>query len=140
MRKRLRHVRGEDVGEKIADIGEDGAAFFYRGGDAREVVVEQHHVGGFARQVGATAAHADADVGLPQGRCVVHAVAPLLFQRADDAHFLFRKDASKHDLRGVEREHDLGRTFAIEHRALRRRMHRICQLEIPHYYWNQLLR
>jgi hypothetical protein len=38
------------------------------------------------------------------------------------------------------REHDLGRTFAIEHRALRRRMHRVCQLEIPHYYWNQLLR
>jgi hypothetical protein len=101
MRKQLRHVRGEDVGEKIADIGEDGAAFFYRGDDAREVAVEQHHVGGFARQVGATAAHGDADVGLPQGRCVVHAVArhgdnrPLLFQRADDAHFLFRKDASK---------------------------------------------
>jgi hypothetical protein len=44
IRKQFRHVRGEDVGEKIADIGEDGAAFFYRGGDAREVGVERAEV------------------------------------------------------------------------------------------------
>ena len=109
IRDQLRHVRGENVGEEIADIGEDGAAFLDRGDDAREVVVEQHHVGSFASHVSAAAAHGDADVGFPQGRCVVHAVArhgddcALLFQRADDAHFLFREYASKDDLRGVER-------------------------------------
>ena len=98
---------------KLADVGEDGAAFLDRGDDAGEVVVEQHHVGGLARHVGAAAAHGDADVGLPQGRRVVDAVAShgdelaLLFQRADDAHFLFGEDAREHDFRGVERELEL---------------------------------
>ena len=40
-----------------------------------EVVVEQHEVGGLAGDVGARAAHGDADVGLVQGRAVVDAVA-----------------------------------------------------------------
>ena len=38
---------------------------------------------------------------------VTATIARFFFQRADDAHFLFRKDASKHDLRGVERELEL---------------------------------
>ena len=43
--------------------------------DRREVVVEQHEVGGLARDVGAGAAHGDADVGFVQRRAVVDAVA-----------------------------------------------------------------
>ena len=46
---------GQDVGEELADIGEDRAAFLDRGDDAREVVVEQHHVGSLARDVRAAA-------------------------------------------------------------------------------------
>ena len=41
----------------------------------REVVVEQHQVGGLAGHVAAAGAHGDADVGLPQRRGVVDPVA-----------------------------------------------------------------
>ena len=71
----LRDVGGEDVGEELADVLEHRAAFLDGGDDAGEVVVEQHHVGGFARHIGAGQPHGDADVGLFQRRRVVDAVA-----------------------------------------------------------------
>ena len=44
-------------------------------GDAPEVVIHDHHVGGFHGRIGAGAAHGKADVGLGQGRRIVDAVA-----------------------------------------------------------------
>ena len=61
----FRDVGGQDVGEELADVGVDGAALLDGGDDAGEVVVQQHHVGGLAGDVGAAQAHGDADVGLP---------------------------------------------------------------------------
>ena len=63
-RRELGDVVGEVVGEEAADVGERGAALLDGGDDRGEVVVEQDEVGGFAGDVGARAAHGDADVGL----------------------------------------------------------------------------
>ena len=43
--------------------------------DGRESVVEQDHRGCLARHVGSAHAHGDADIGLPQRRRIVDAVA-----------------------------------------------------------------
>jgi hypothetical protein len=65
-------------------------AFLHRGDDGGEVVVQQHHVGGFLGNVGAGDAHGHADVGLLERRRVVDAVAghghdvAAVLQRLDD--------------------------------------------------------
>ena len=70
--------------------------------DAREIVVEQHHRGRLARDVGADFAHGHADVGALQRRRVVHAVArhrdelALRLKRLDDADLLLGIDARVH--------------------------------------------
>ena len=74
-RRQLGHVVGEVVREEPAHVGERGPAVHHRRHDGGEVVVEQHQVGGLAGHVGARRAHGHADVGLLQGRPVVHAVA-----------------------------------------------------------------
>ena len=43
--------------------------------NGRKGVIQQDHGGELARNVRATQAHGDADVGLPQRRCVVNAIA-----------------------------------------------------------------
>ena len=58
----LGDVGGQDVGQELADVVEDRPPLLDRGDDAGEVVVEQHHVGGFAGHVGSGQAHGDADV------------------------------------------------------------------------------
>ena len=67
-RGELGDVVGEVVGEEAADVGERRAALLDGGDDGGEVVVEQHEVGRLAGDVGARAAHGDADVGLPAAR------------------------------------------------------------------------
>ena len=67
-RRELGDVVGEVVGEEAADVGERRPALLDRGDDGGEVVVEQHEVGGLAGDVGARAAHGDADVGLAAAR------------------------------------------------------------------------
>ena len=64
----LGDVGRQDVGEELADVVEDRAALLDGRDDAREVVVDQHHVGGLAGHVGAGHAHGDADIGLLQAR------------------------------------------------------------------------
>ena len=77
---------GEDVGQKLPDVLEDRAPFLDGVDDAREIVVQQHHVGGLLRHVRARDPHGDPDVGaLERGR-VVHAVA----RDRHDVALLFR--------------------------------------------------
>ena len=70
--------------------------------DGGEVVVEQNHVGRFLRYFRAVDAHGNADVGVFEGRSVVHAVAghghELVagLQSADDAQLLGGVDAGVH--------------------------------------------
>ena len=73
-RDELADVGGEVVADEAAHVVVDGAALLYGRDDRREVVVEQDEVGGLLGDVGA-AAHRDADVGVLEGRRVVHAVA-----------------------------------------------------------------
>ena len=96
------------VGEEAADVGERRAALLDGGDDGGEVVVEQHEVGGLAGDVGAGAAHRDADVGRVQGRAVVDAVAghgddvaPGL-QRVGDAQLVLGLDPGDDDAVAVE--------------------------------------
>ena len=83
--------------EQLSD--EDRAALFDRGYNGREVVVDDHNLGGILRRFRAHHPHGDADVGANERRSVVHAisghrhdVAPLLI-RLDDAKLLRGMDA-----------------------------------------------
>ena len=73
--RELRDVVGEVVREEAADVRERRATLLDRRDDRREVVVQQHEVGGFARDVRADTSHRDADVRLLERRAVVDAVA-----------------------------------------------------------------
>ena len=73
--RELGDVVGEVVGEEPADVGERRPSLLDRRDDRREVVVEQHEVGGLAGDVGARSPHRDADGGLAKCGRVVHAVA-----------------------------------------------------------------
>ena len=115
------------------------AAELYRLGDAAQVVVHDHHVGGFHRRVGAGSAHGKAYVGPRQRRSVVDAVARHGRGSVARAHFLdgrelvLRQQAAAcigdarlagHGLGGggvVARQHDRGDAQALE---LRHRRHR----------------
>ncbi len=59
----------------LREIVVDGAPLAHRGDDRGEIVVGQHHLGGFLGGLGALAAHGDADIGALQRRRVVDAVA-----------------------------------------------------------------
>ena len=71
----LRRRVGEDVEDELADVVVDAPALLDGVDDRREVVVGEHHRGRLAGDVGAGEAHRDADVGGPQRRGVVDAVA-----------------------------------------------------------------
>ena len=92
-------VRGQQVAQELADVGEDRAAFFDGGDDRGEVVVGEHHVGRFLRHVGAGDAHRHADVGLLQRWRIVDAVARHRHdgagppQRLNDPQLVFGIDA-----------------------------------------------
>ena len=83
--------------------------------DGGEIVVEQHEVGGLARDVGAGAAHRDADVGLVQRRSVVDPVAGHRHhvaaspQRRRDPQLVLRRDPGDDHAVAVEQraEHRL---------------------------------
>lgn len=65
---------GEDVDDELAYVVVDATAGFDRGDDGGEVVVGQHHGGGFSGDVRAGEAHRHADVGAMQGGGVVDPV------------------------------------------------------------------
>ena len=98
----LRHVRGQDVGDELADVRHHRAAETHGLDDRREVVVEQHDVGSFAGHVGAGDAHGQAHIGSAQGRCVVDAIAGDGYHFAQglislhEPQFLFRGHAGEH--------------------------------------------
>ena len=81
--------------------------------DAREVVVEEDQVRRFSGDIGAGDAHGDTDIGCPQRRRIVDAVArdrddvALALKRRHDAQLLIGRDPRADDLRRVERELDL---------------------------------
>ena len=71
----LAQVARQEIGDEPANVAENDAAFANRLDDGREGIVEQDHRRGLPRDVGAAQAHRHADVGLPQRRRVVDAVA-----------------------------------------------------------------
>ncbi|EXI65151.1 MAG: hypothetical protein AW08_03423 [Candidatus Accumulibacter adjunctus] len=97
---------GPDVGgqleaDELDDVVVDRPAFLDRPHDAGEIVVGQHHGGGFAGDIGSGDAHGDADVGGLQRRCIVDAVAghgddlATRLQRFDDAQLVLGRDAGE---------------------------------------------
>ena len=69
--------------------------------DRGEVVVGDHHVGRFLRDLGPLDAHGDANVGLLERRGVVDAVSrhrdhvSVLLERVDDLQLVLGRDASE---------------------------------------------
>ena len=94
-------ARGEEEEGGFADRRERHAALPHGFDDRREAVVGEHDVGGLARDVGARAAHRDADRGRLEGGSVVDAVArdgdrvAELLQCAHDAQLVGRRDARR---------------------------------------------
>ena len=70
-----RHVDAEDVGKRLLQVIENPPALAHRLHDGREIVVEQHHRRRLAGDVGAAAAHRDADVSRFERGRIVHPVA-----------------------------------------------------------------
>jgi hypothetical protein len=70
-----RHMDGENVGHRLAQIVVDPPPEAHGSNDRCKIVIEQDQRGGFAGDVGPAAPHGDADVSRLQGRSVVHAVA-----------------------------------------------------------------
>src|SRR5829696_5357825 len=68
-------VAGKEILDELADVVVDDPTLLDGSHDGREVVVSQHHVGRFLRDVGARYAHRHSYLGLSQGRGVVYAVA-----------------------------------------------------------------
>src|SRR5581483_259418 len=93
---------GEPVEQETADVGVDATAFFGGGDDGGEVVVGEDEVGGLAGDLGAAAAHGDADVGVAERGAVVDAVAGHgddvagVAAGGDDVELLFRGGAREH--------------------------------------------
>jgi len=71
----LGDVRRQQIGQELADIGEDAASFFDCGDDRCEIVVRQHHVRSLLRHVRAGNPHSDSNVGRLERRCVVDPIA-----------------------------------------------------------------
>ena len=117
----LAEVGRQGPGDEFHQVVVDAAAFLDRGGDGGEVVVGEHHRRRLLGDVGAAAAHGDADIGLLQGRGVVHAVAghgddlALGLERAHQAQLLLGFDAGE-NVRGARGAAQLdvvqGRQFA----------------------------
>ena len=92
----LTHVRGQRPHDELRQVVEHAAALFDRGLDRGEVVVGEHHVGGFLGDLGTAATHRHADVGLLERRGVVdpvsghrdHVIAGL--QALDESELLLR--------------------------------------------------
>lgn len=95
-------VPGEQELAEPSDVLEDPPALLHGPFDRAEVVGGQHDVRGLAGDVGACAAHGDADVGLAQGRGVVDPIAgdgddpASELQRTDEAQLVFGRDAGVH--------------------------------------------
>ena len=89
----------KQVFHELADVVVDDTAFLDGGHNGREVVVEQHHVGGLFRHVAAGDAHGHADVRSLQRRRVVDTVArhgddvAALAQGLDDLELVLRRHA-----------------------------------------------
>ena len=110
----LWHVRRQDVGHEAPHVVEDRAALLNGVDDVGEIVLDEHHVGGFARHVAAAPPHRDADVRLADGRRVVDAVAgggdhmALGLERAHDAELLVGPQAGEDCVGRIERQRELG--------------------------------
>ena len=69
------NIVNEDVGQEFADVLEYRSPFLDRVDDAREIVVEQHHVRGRTGDLGAGDAHRDTDMRSLQRRRIIDAIA-----------------------------------------------------------------
>ena len=69
----LSDVGGDEVTDELFHVVVDGASLFHSGHNGGEVIISQDHLrGGLGH--GGTGAHGDTDLGLLQGRGVVHTV------------------------------------------------------------------
>ena len=98
----LAEVAADEDAQRVADRRPHGAPFDQGGDDGLQPVVGDHQVGGGPGRRGAALAEGDADVGQPDRRGVVGAVAghrhgpPALLQRLDDPHLVCRGAAGHH--------------------------------------------
>ncbi|MNX66381.1 hypothetical protein D3C86_974710 [compost metagenome] len=99
--QRLRQVGGQDEEYGLFQVVVDAPALAHGIGDRGEVVVGQHHVGGFLGDLRALDAHGHADVGLLERGGVVDAVPrhaddfAQTLQRAHQAQLVFWAGAGK---------------------------------------------
>ena len=70
----LGQVPGDEIVDHVADVPDELASLLDGMDDRAEVVVGDHHVGGFPCDVAARPAHRDTDICLPQCGSVVHTV------------------------------------------------------------------
>lgn len=72
----LAHIRGDEVADELLHVVVDSSALLNSSHNGREVVVSQDHLRGRLGN-GSARAHGDADLGLLQGRGIVHTITSL---------------------------------------------------------------
>ncbi len=96
--RNLADVARDEVEHEFADVAEDDPTLLNRDHDGREGIIFEYHIRCLARHLSAALPHGDADVGLFEGRCIVHAVTrhghdgtiPLM--QSDQVQLLFGAD------------------------------------------------
>jgi len=83
-RENLRQIGGEQELDRLADVVINPSTFADSRNDGGKVVVRQNHIGDILGDIGSCDTHADADIGIFDGRRVVDAVAR---HRSDLAFF-----------------------------------------------------
>ena len=101
----MRTIRARSVEKKkrneLLDVLVDVAPFLDGGDDGREVVIHEHDVGHFTRDIAAALTHRDADIGALQGRGIVDPVSrdrddlPQVLQALDQAQLVLGGHAGK---------------------------------------------
>ena len=100
----------EDVDDELAHVVIDPPALLDRDHNSGEIVVGQDHRRRLAGHIRARLPHGDADIGSPEGRGVVHAVArhrnhiALAAKRLRDAKLRVGRAAGEHQVGGVAQE------------------------------------
>ena len=71
----FRDVGAQQIGQVLLDVVVDPAAALDCLHDRREIIIAEHHVSGFLRDIGSADSHGDPDVRMFQRGRVVHAIS-----------------------------------------------------------------
>ena len=116
-------MHGDDVGHRLAQIVVDAAPETDGPHNRPEIIVQQHKRRCFARHIGATSTHGDADIGRLERRRVIHTVpghrnhGAMRLECLDDAQLLRRHDAGE-DADAGDGRRKLGLAHALNRRAV----------------------